>query len=47
MQIYNYEGYHGRPAKCGISLFGNTVVCTQLPDNPGTSVTNLAEQISY
>jgi len=46
MQVYHYEGYHGNPAMCGISIFGNTVVCTQLPENKGTSVTNLAEQIA-
>lgn len=33
-------------ARCGISIKGNCVIVTELPDNPGMSVTNAAEYVA-
>lgn len=45
-----YPGYHGCPSKCRIRLFrvdgAPVVVCTELEENNGTSVTNAAEMIA-
>ncbi len=46
-RIYEYEGYHGRPARCRLRIFTDpdrptVVLVSELPDNPGTSVTNRA-----
>ena len=50
MKIFHYKGYGVHPSKCGVSIIGGddgkTVVLTELPDNPGTSVTNFAEGIA-
>ncbi len=45
--IHPYTGYRRTPSHCHIAVYehaGNTVViCTELPDNPGISVTHMAE----
>lgn len=45
-----YPGYHGCPSKCRIRLFrvygAPVIVCTELEENVGTSVTNTAEVIA-
>jgi hypothetical protein len=45
--ILQYEGYHGCQSHCRLQVFrdGATFVAVveELPDNPGTSVTNSAE----
>lgn len=50
MKIFHYKGYHNCDSKCGVSIIGGdndtTVVLTELPDNPGTSVTNFVEGIA-
>ena len=43
---FEYEGYHGCQSHCLILRKGNVVVCTEAPDNEGTSVTNCAEVIA-
>jgi hypothetical protein len=48
---FPYEGYHGRPAHCRIRIFYDpdrpvVVIATELPSNPGTSITNRAEVIA-
>jgi hypothetical protein len=48
---FDYAGLHGRPAACGLEILplahgGTAVICTELSDNPGTSVTNFAEELA-
>ena len=47
---YSYQGYTRIESFCGLKLLerdGNTlVILTELPDNPGTSVTNCVEKIA-
>ena len=47
---YPYKGYGDRPAKCGLDVFRHQdfalVIATELEDNPGTSVTNMAEGLA-
>ena len=52
--IYEYKGFHGSTSKCGVDLYKFTLdgpgrhvlIVTELADNPGTSVTNMAEQLA-
>jgi len=48
--IYHYKGYHGCPSKCGLDIYVRgdraIVVFTELPDNPGTSITNMIEVLA-
>ncbi|MFA5790690.1 MAG: hypothetical protein WC976_06490 [Caldisericia bacterium] len=51
MQIFYYKGLGSCQSKCGVTILDGTnnkkiVVLTELPDNPGTSVTNFAEGIA-
>ena len=50
MNIYHYEGFNKRPAKCGLEFIKEegrvTVIMTELDDNPGTSVTNMVELLA-
>jgi hypothetical protein len=45
-----YTGYHGFPAHCHIRIYDHNqktiVVATELEDNTGTSITNMAEYIA-
>jgi hypothetical protein len=43
---FNYSGYYGHPAHCYIKVCGNVVLCTEAPDNEGTSITNMAEHVA-
>lgn len=47
---YPYIGYGNRPAKCGLEVFRfskfSLVIATELEDNPGTSITNMAEHLA-
>ena len=47
---YSYVGYHGCPSRCGLDIWqskdATVVVVTELHDNPGTSVTNVAESLA-
>ncbi len=51
MEIYRYPGLWDLPARCGVEILrhdtgGATVILTELPDNPGSSVTNLAATLA-
>jgi hypothetical protein len=48
--IFNYKGFWGCASKCRIRIYRNgdkdIIIATELPDNPGTSVTNFAEHLA-
>ena len=49
--VFHYKGFHGCDCKCGLRIVPLTdgrvvVICSELPDNPGTSVTNFAEELA-
>jgi hypothetical protein len=49
--IHHYRGYWSDGGKCRIRIYradgqAPVVICTQLPDNPNTSVTNMAEYLA-
>jgi hypothetical protein len=50
LALYRFAGAWGADSRCGVrvlSLYGRpTVILSELPDNPGTSVTNCAELIA-
>ena len=51
---YPFKGYHGCDSRCRIRIFAPDageqkpyiVICSELEDNPGTSVTNMAEHLA-
>jgi Family of unknown function (DUF6011) len=43
---FNYKGFGGCSCHCYIKVKGNVVLCTEAPDNEGTSITNMAEGIA-
>lgn len=49
-EVYTYKPYgHGIQARCGVQVFEtrkrDVLVLTELPDNPGMSVTNYSESL--
>jgi hypothetical protein len=49
--IHHYRGYWSEGGKCRIRIYHEdgrapVVICSQLPDNPNTSVTNMAEYLA-
>lgn len=47
-----FTGYHGYPAACRIRVYrpmghGVVIVATEIPDNPGTRITNLSEHVFH
>ena len=49
--VHHFRGLHGGAGTCRIRVyrpigFPPVVLATELPDNPGTSITNLAEQLA-
>lgn len=44
--LYKYKGFHGCDSICDIKVYENIVVATELNDNQGTSITNMAEVIA-
>jgi hypothetical protein len=51
--IHPYKDAGGRPSHCGVRIFlsddvhdAPVVVCSELPNNPGGSITNSAEVIA-
>jgi hypothetical protein len=49
--MYYYRGYWSDGGKCRISIYqvkrqAPVVICSQLPDNHNTSVTNMAEYLA-
>lgn len=43
---FHYKGYGRNESFCDIQVAGNLVIATELPDNPGTSITNAAEDVA-
>jgi hypothetical protein len=48
--VHGYAGFHNAPSHCRIRIYQQdgrvpVVIATELADNPGTSITNLAEQL--
>lgn len=48
---FRFRGFHGRAAWCRLEVLPRTdgrvvVIATEVPDNPGTSVTNAAEHLA-
>jgi hypothetical protein len=50
IERYAYPGYHGYESACGLRIWQqereSVVMATELPDNPGTSITNRAEALA-
>ncbi len=48
--IHEYTGWHGCQARCDLKVIRHRVytlvICTEVPDNPGTSVTNCADYLA-
>lgn len=44
--LYNYKGYGGCDSVCDIVIHNNIVIATELEDNKGTSITNIAEGLA-
>ena len=49
--IHHYRGYWSDGGKCRIQIYQEAegapvVICSQLPDNENTSVTNMAEYLA-
>ena len=49
--IHHYRGYWSDGGRCRIRIYHEdgrapVVICSQLPDNPNTSVTNMAEYLA-
>jgi hypothetical protein len=49
--VHRYRGYWSEGGRCRIRIYQEdgralVVICTQLPDNPNTSVTNMAEYLA-
>lgn len=40
-----YKGYGGCDSVCKLDIHDKVVICTELNENPGTSITNLAEKL--
>jgi len=50
--VYRYSGFSGTASCCNIRMLDDedkpiVILCSQMADKPGTSVTNLAESISH
>ncbi len=49
--VHHYRGYWSEGGKCRIRIYqedghATVVICSQLPDNDNTSVTNMAEYLA-
>ena len=44
--IYNYTGFHGCASICDLEIHKNLVIVSEMPENEGTSITNMAEQLA-
>lgn len=46
-QKYRFKGFGGCDCICKVEIYaGQVVVVTELPENDGTSITNMAEQLA-
>jgi len=50
-RVFGYVGYHGSRSQCDIRVFTDgtayLVIATEREDNPGTSITNMAEHLAW
>ena len=44
--IYNYTGFYGSYSICDLEIIKNLVIATEIPENEGTSITNIAEHLA-
>ena len=44
--IYNYTGFLDSYCICDIEIIKNLVIVTEMPENEGTSITNMAEHLA-
>lgn len=49
--LYEFRGFHNCESKCQLDFYAGplgevVVVATELPDNEGTSITNMAERLA-
>ena len=44
--LYHYKGFGGCESQCDLEIHKNLVIVTEIPENEGTSVTNVAEQLA-
>ena len=49
-RLYLYRGYHGCPSYCWLRIYTapdrTVVIATEVNENPGTSITNMAEHLA-
>lgn len=43
---YEFSGFHGCESVCDLEIHQNLVIFSSRPDNEGTSLTNMAEQLA-
>ena len=43
---YDYSGYWGCDSHCTLDINVGLIICTENPDNEGTSITNMAEHLA-
>ncbi|OGP25001.1 MAG: hypothetical protein A2X99_02340 [Deltaproteobacteria bacterium GWB2_55_19] len=50
METYHFDGLYGFPSKCGLDIYIRddraVVMFTEMPDDPGTSITNFIEELA-
>ena len=46
METLTFSGLHKFPSACGVDVYDNVVIVTELPENKGTSVTNFGENLA-
>jgi len=44
--IYKYKGYWQQESHCYLERYNNIVLATEVADNPGTSITNMADNLA-
>ena len=44
--IFHYTDFNGNLAICDIEIYGNVVIATELDNNTGASITNVAELVA-
>ena len=44
--VFSYAGFSGCDSHCTLEIVGNLVIAAEADDNPGTSVTNMAEDLA-
>lgn len=44
--LFKYKGFHGCDCVCDIEVYDNIVIATEISQNEGTSITNVAEDLA-